>query len=89
MKEFDPENVIVMDGLIHALTTAKIANPEYQGNNPCSLCSLRDHCHPSEGLICQVHEASESQYYAYVGNILCAPPYDKVEFAFFADWEPC
>ena len=89
MKEFDPENVIVMDGLIHALTTAKIAHPEYQENNPCALCSLRDHCHPSEGLICQVHEASEQQYYANVGVTMCHPPYEQVEMVIFADWEPC
>ena len=89
MKEFDPENLIVMDGLIHALTTAKIAHPEYQGNNPCALCSLRDHCHPSEGLICQVHEASEQQYYTNVGVTMCHPPYEQVEMVIFADWEPC
>ena len=89
MKEFDPENLIVMDGQIHALTTAKIAHPEYQGNNPCALCSLRDHCHPSEGLICQVHEASEQQYYTNVGVTMCHPPYEQVEMVIFADWEPC
>lgn len=89
MKEFDPENLIVMDGLIHALTTAKIANPDATDRNPCALCSLRDHCHPSEGLICQVHEASEQQYYTNVGVTMCHPPYEQVEMVIFADWEPC
>lgn len=87
MKEFDPENLIVVDGLIHALTTAKIANPDATDRNPCALCSLRDNCHPSEGLICQVHEAGENQYYAHVGYVVISPPYDDVQIAIAADWE--
>ena len=89
MKEFDPENMIVVDGSIHALTCKKIAHPTSPVDNPCALCSLRDHCHPSEGMICQVHEASEQQYYANVGVTMCHPPYDQVEMVIFADWEAC
>lgn len=87
MKEFDPENLIVKDGRVHALSCREIADPQATENNPCRLCSISGICSPETCPICALHDASDEQYYAEVGVTYCEPPYSKIDIIPLDNWE--
>lgn len=89
MKEFDPENLIVKDGRVHALSCREIADPQAIENNPCRLCSLKETCSPETCPICDVHNASDMQYYTEIGVTHCEPPYSTIDIIPLDNWEPC
>lgn len=69
MITFDADNMIVLDGKIHALTNQEMAMPDNPLGNPCSICSLKEYCRPSGNLICLLLDANMEEFFVEVGFV--------------------
>lgn len=70
MEKFDLiQNCIIIDGLVHTLTT-KAEEPDIsECQNLCEICSLKTICKTQEGHLCNYFDATQEEYFtqkAYV-----------------------
>jgi hypothetical protein len=85
-KAFDVNNCVIIGGVVHALTTKAEACPDYPSHNPCEMCSLKDYCRNRENTLCGLFNASNEEFFAYVGHVLGISP-EKCEIHPIDDWK--
>lgn len=85
-KTFDVTNCIIIGGVAHALTTKAEACPDYPSHNPCEMCSLREYCKYSFKVLCNVFNASNEEFFKYVGHVVGISP-EKCEIHPIDDWK--
>lgn len=70
MEKFDLiQNCIIIDGLVHTLTTKDEEPNISECQNPCEMCSLNTVCKTQEGHLCNYFDATQEEYFtqkAYV-----------------------
>ena len=69
MIKIDANNMMIMDGQVHALTKQEVSDPDAPLGNPCSLCSLNEYCQPSGHPICLLLDATVEEYFCQVGFV--------------------
>lgn len=88
MKEIDADNMIEIDGLVHALTKQDINDPDAPLGNPCSLCSLDGYCKPTGHPICLLLDATTEEYFVKVGYVNRSEKDGYQGLGFFDQYNP-
>ena len=83
-EHYDPLNIIIQQGMAYCLAS----EPKKKGNgalySPCELCDLRYDCISDGGTeplrsLCQLHQATDQEYYREVGRAQYAPAFGTIE----------
>ena len=83
-EHYDPLNMIVAWGRVYSLTDEVRKKPNGALYSPCDNCDLREYCVSQDGTeppksLCQLHAATDQQYYREVGVAKYAPSFGTVE----------
>lgn len=82
--KYDPLNIIIIQGTAYCLTdeVRKKSNGALYG--PCDNCALSEYCVSNDGTeslknLCNLHYATDQQYYREVGTCKYAPSFGTIE----------
>lgn len=83
-EHYDPLNMIVAWGRVYSLTDEVRKKSNGALYSPCDNCDLREYCISQYGteppkILCQLHAATDQQYYREVGVAKYAPSFGTVE----------
>ena len=83
-EQYDPLNMIVSCGRVYSLTDEIRKKPNGALYGPCDNCDLSEYCASQDGTesqnnLCQIHGATDQQYYREVGVAKYSPKFGTVE----------
>lgn len=88
VKQFDWQNLIIVNGSIYAKTTREISNPSSNVNNVCELCELKELCSFENSRPCDVVGAANAEYMTEVGRLLIKTFQGEIRMEIFDDFSP-
>lgn len=83
-EHYDPLNIIIQQGTAYCLASEPKKKPNGALYSPCDLCALRYDCISDGGTeplrsLCQLHQATDQEYYREVGRAQYAPAFGTIE----------
>lgn len=83
-EHYDPLNIIIQQGTAYCLASEPKKKPNGALYSPCDLCALRYDCISDGGTeplrsLCQLHQATDQEYYREVGRARYAPAFGTIE----------
>lgn len=83
-EHYDPLNIIIQQGTAYCLASEPKKKPSGALYSPCDLCALRYDCISDGGTeplrsLCQLHQATDQEYYREVGRAQYAPSFGTIE----------
>ena len=83
-EHYDPLNIIIQYGTAYCLSSEPKKKPNGAFYSPCDLCDLRYDCISDGGTeplrsLCQLHQATDQEYYREVGRAKYAPAFGTIE----------
>ena len=83
-EHYDPLNIIIQQGTAYCLASEPKKKPSGALYSPCDLCALRYDCISDGGTeplrsLCQLHQATDQEYYREVGRAQYAPAFGTIE----------
>jgi len=83
-EKYDPLNMIVAFGRVYSLTNEVRKKSTGGVYSPCQICALTEFCVSQDGTeslknLCNVHSATDQQYYSEVGIAKYSPRFGTVE----------
>lgn len=88
MKQFDPQNLMIIDGEIHALTTQEVSNPDDPLGHTCMYCSIQAYCQPSGHPACLLIDGTIDEYLVKIGRVMVDEKTKKPVLEIQEDWKP-
>jgi len=83
-EHYDPLNIIIQQGTAYCLASEPKKKENGALYSPCELCALRYDCISDGGTeplrsLCQLHQATDQEYYREVGRAWYAPAFGTIE----------
>ena len=83
-EHYDPLNIIILQGTAYCLSSEPKKKENGALYSPCDLCALRYDCISDGGTepfrsLCQLHQATNQEYYREVGRAKYAPAFGTIE----------
>ena len=81
---YDPLNIIIVQGTAYCLSDEVRKKPNGALYGPCDNCALSEYCVSNDGTeslknLCNLHYATDQQYYREVGTAKYAPSFGTIE----------